>query len=183
MHCFVLSDKNQRKLFFSSFKQNKQTFVCFNHLLSLAFTLIQESRQDHEQGGGAGLSLRVGQSCALVVPQQLLLGHCLCDFVPHSLLKQQLVKYTSCFALAESPPQHYCSGGGWRSLQSLRVGARGRAIHVSFPLTYPPPLPLISLMVSVDVKHHVYLLILIFPTSTFQHACFSTMGNIASTLK
>ena len=24
--------------------------MCFNHLLSLAFILVQESRQDHEQG-------------------------------------------------------------------------------------------------------------------------------------
>ena len=30
-----------------------------------------------------------------------------------------------------------CPGGGWRSLRSLRVGARGRAIHVS--PTPPPP--------------------------------------------
>ena len=42
----------------------------------------------------------------------------------------------------------------------LRVGANGRATH-SFSLPPPSPSPspsLISLMVSVDVKHHIYLL-------------------------
>ena len=59
----------------------------------------REPSRDPEQGGGAGLSKRGGQSFASVVPQQLLLGHCLCGF----LLKQQLAKYTSDSALAGSP--------------------------------------------------------------------------------
>ena len=29
-------------------------------------------------------------------------GLCLCDFVPHSLFKEQVAKYTSCFALARA---------------------------------------------------------------------------------
>ena len=43
---------------------------------------LRELRRDQEQGGGAWLSLRVEQSFASVVPQQLLFGHC--DFALHS---------------------------------------------------------------------------------------------------
>ena len=43
-----------------------------------------ELRRDQEQGGGAGPSQQDGLSCCRVVSQQLLFGHCLCDFVQHS---------------------------------------------------------------------------------------------------
>ena len=56
---------------------------------------MKESRRDQEEGGGAGLSQRSGQSFVAVVPLQWLLGHCLSDVAPHNLSKQQLAKYAS----------------------------------------------------------------------------------------
>ena len=43
----------------------------------------QESLEDQEQGGGAGLR-KLDLSFASVVLQQLCYGHCPCDSAPHS---------------------------------------------------------------------------------------------------
>ena len=44
----------------------------------------EPKKRDQEQGGGLGSHREFGQSFASAVPQQLLFGHCLCDFIPHS---------------------------------------------------------------------------------------------------
>ena len=114
------------------------------------------------------------------------------------LLKQQLVKYTSCFVLVGSPPLNiYCSGSGWWSLQSLQVGVLGQAIHLypNYPSPPPPPLfsSLISLMVYVDVnllerrrktyihryikEYIIYKLCILAVYCFFQHAYTTTISN------
>ena len=73
-------------------------------LIVMMATRTQEKSTHQEPGGGAGLSELDGLSCCCssTVAFWILSSYDL--FPPHSLLKQQLVKYKSCFALAELPP-------------------------------------------------------------------------------
>ena len=85
---------------------------------------------------------------------ELFLSSCFSGHCSSQLLKEQVAEYTSCFALAV--PNHLniyrCSGGGGRSLRSLRVGAQGRAIH-RYP-THAVPVPNKPYVASLDVKQN-----------------------------
>ena len=94
----------------------------------------------------------LGFSCSSTAAFQLSSGLCSAQ-----LLKLRSAKYTSCFALAGSQPRFkkivvLAVADGLFSLYGSQHAGK---LLIPPP---PPPRPPISLVVSVDVKHHVYIL-------------------------
>ena len=86
---------------------------------------------------GCHRELHGQQSFASLVPQQLLSGHCLCDFAAHSLLKRQLARYTSFLGTGVGPTSLTLLSWWWLTVSNSVFA--GRSARTSYSRLSPPP--------------------------------------------